>query len=75
MQVDLASVDRGPLVVTLRHEGKTRVRDRYMISAPVNGRVMHILQESEAVVAAGTPIMEVGDDSRLEVVVDLPLLL
>lgn len=41
------------------------------VRAPVSGRVMRIIQESEAVVAPGTPILEVGDASRLEIVVDL----
>ncbi len=47
--------------------------DRFVIPvrAPVSGRVMRIIQESEAVVAPGTPILEVGDASRLEIVVDL----
>jgi len=35
--VDVASVSRGPLQVTVIEEGKTRVIDRYIISAPVPG--------------------------------------
>lgn len=41
------------------------------VRAPIDGRVMRIMQESEAVVTAGTPILEVGDQSELEIVVDL----
>ena len=33
---------RGPLVVTMDEEGETRVRDRYVVSAPVMGRVERI---------------------------------
>jgi HlyD family secretion protein len=40
--VDLASVSRGPLVVTVDEEGRTRVRDRFVIAAPVTGRVLRI---------------------------------
>ncbi len=41
--------------------------------APVSGRVLQRWQQSETVVAAGTPIMEVGDPERdLEVLVELP---
>ena len=40
--VDVETVGRGPLQVTLDHEGKTRVRDRYVISAPLAGRVRRI---------------------------------
>lgn len=35
--VDVASVSTGPLQVTVEEEGKTRVIDRYVISAPVAG--------------------------------------
>ena len=41
-QVDVASVSRGPLVVTVDEEGVTRVRDRFVVSAPVSGRVLRI---------------------------------
>lgn len=39
--------------------------------APVSGRVLRVLTESEQVVQAGTPILEIGNPSNLEVVVDL----
>jgi HlyD family secretion protein len=41
------------------------------IRAPVTGRILKISQESEAVVQAGTPLIEIGNPSNLEVVVDL----
>jgi len=41
------------------------------IKAPVSGRVLAVLRESEGVVTAGTPLIELGDPKRLEVVVDL----
>lgn len=41
------------------------------IKSPINGTVLRILQESEGVVTAGTPLLEVGDPHELEVVVDL----
>jgi HlyD family secretion protein len=41
------------------------------IRAPVSGRVLRILQESEAVVMLGAPLIEIGDPKDLEVVVDL----
>lgn len=40
--VDIASVTRGPLVVTVEEEGKTRVMDRYVISAPMAGYARRI---------------------------------
>ncbi len=41
------------------------------IYAPVAGRVLQILHESEGVVSAGTPLVEIGDPRDLEIVVDL----
>ncbi|MBE2213380.1 MAG: HlyD family efflux transporter periplasmic adaptor subunit [Opitutaceae bacterium] len=41
------------------------------LTAPVAGRVLRVFQESERPVAAGTPILEVGDPTDLEVVVEL----
>ena len=41
------------------------------IRAPVSGRVLKIVQDSEAVVAAGAPLLEIGDPLDLEVVADL----
>lgn len=35
--VDLATVQRGPMEVTILEEGKTRVKDRYVVSSPVTG--------------------------------------
>ncbi|MFZ6799643.1 efflux RND transporter periplasmic adaptor subunit [Undibacterium sp. Di24W] len=43
----------------------------FAIKAPVSGKVLKILQQSEATVAAGTGLLELGDPSKLEVVVDL----
>lgn len=40
--VDVAGVSRGPLVVTVDEEGRTRVRDRFVVTAPVAGRVFRI---------------------------------
>jgi HlyD family secretion protein len=42
VEVDVATVSRGPLVVTVEEEGRTRVRDRFVVSAPVTGRVLRI---------------------------------
>jgi HlyD family secretion protein len=39
---DIAVVKRAPLRVTLDEEGETRVRDRFVVSAPLAGRVLRI---------------------------------
>lgn len=41
------------------------------VRSPVAGRVLRVREESERIVAAGTPLVEIGDPSDLEVVVDV----
>jgi HlyD family secretion protein len=41
------------------------------VYSPVSGKVLRVLQESEAVVAPGTALIEIGDPENLEVFVDL----
>lgn len=43
----------------------------FTIRAPIDGRILRVLQENEAVVQMGTPLVEVGDPAHLEIVVDL----
>ena len=45
--------------------------DCISIRSPVHGQVLRILQQSEAVVTAGAPLVEIGDPRDLEIVVDL----
>ncbi|MEO0804168.1 MAG: HlyD family efflux transporter periplasmic adaptor subunit, partial [Cyanobacteria bacterium J06642_2] len=48
--VDLATIERGDLKVTVDAEGKTRIRDRFVIAAPVAGRLARIdLDEGDLV--------------------------
>jgi HlyD family secretion protein len=42
-----------------------------IVYAPSDGVVLRLIQESEMVLQAGTPILEVGDTGNLEIVVDL----
>ncbi len=41
------------------------------ISAPVSGQILRLLRESEVVVQAGEPLVEIGDPQSLEIVADL----
>ena len=41
------------------------------LRSPIDGVVLRVLQESEALVAPGTPLVEVGNPGELEVVADL----
>lgn len=51
--VELAPVQRGPLQVSLVEEGQTRVKDRFVIAATVDGLVCRIDLEVGDTVAAG----------------------
>lgn len=56
--------------------GGTGTQDRgedccVKLVAPIDGVVLGLSVESENVVAAGAPLAEIGDPSRLEIVVDL----
>jgi HlyD family secretion protein len=66
---DVVRVERGSLRVTLDEEGETRVRDRYMVSAPVAGRVLRIeLEPGDPVVAGDTVLatFQPGDPVPLD---------
>jgi len=41
------------------------------VRAPVAGSVLRVLEESERIVAAGTPLLELGNPGDLEIVVDV----
>ncbi|HYY98121.1 MAG TPA: HlyD family efflux transporter periplasmic adaptor subunit [Pyrinomonadaceae bacterium] len=42
-----------------------------VVRAPVTGRVLRVLEESERVVAAGTPLVEISNTSAVELVADV----
>jgi HlyD family secretion protein len=63
VDVDVAPVVRGALLVTVDREGKTRVRERYVVSAPLAGRLRRIelhpgdtVKEGETVLAVIEPV-------------------
>lgn len=41
------------------------------IKAPISGQILRIPAESEQVVTAGTPLMEIGDPAKLEITTDI----
>lgn len=43
----------------------------FPVRTPVSGRVLRMIEESERVVTAGAPIMEVGNPAGIEIVADL----
>jgi HlyD family secretion protein len=68
--VDLGAAERGPLTVAVSDEGETRVRDVYVVSAPLPGRMQRIeVEAGDAVVADSTVVarIEPGDPAFLDV--------
>ena len=57
LEADFAEVSRGPLRITLDEEGETRVRDRYVVSAPLAGRVLRIEHEPGDRVRAASTVL------------------
>lgn len=59
IRVDVSTVQRGDLQVTVDAEGKTRVRDRFTISAPVDGHLARIQLEEGDSVQVGTLVARI----------------
>lgn len=57
--VELAPVSRGPLTVSIVEEGKTRVRDRYLITAPVSGNMQRVRLKAGDELKAGETLITV----------------
>lgn len=57
LAVDVARAARGPMEVTLDEDGDTRVRERFVVSAPVSGRLQRIeLEPGDRVVRGRTVV-------------------
>ena len=58
--VDLVKVEQGNMLVTVEEEGETRVKDIYMLSAPVTGHMLRIDAEvGDDVIAAETLVAQI----------------
>ena len=55
--VDMATVDRGPLRVTVDEDGKTRIKERYVVSSPLSGRLLRIELEAGDEVRPGQTLI------------------
>lgn len=53
VEADLAKADRGDVRVEVVDEGRTRMHDIYVVSAPITGRVLRVEVEPGDAVAAG----------------------
>jgi HlyD family secretion protein len=57
VEVDLVKVDRGTVRVTVDEDGKTRIREKYVVSAPLNGRILRISLDPGDKVEAGKTLL------------------
>lgn len=65
-------LDQSRIALRQYSSGSTGAQQRaWQIKAPVSGKILKIQQQSEGIVQAGTPLMDLGDPSQLEVVVDV----
>ncbi len=62
--VETAPVTRGPLRVYLTEEGKTRIKHRYLVSAPVSGQLRRIALDPGDPVRAGETVVAVIEPLR-----------
>jgi HlyD family secretion protein len=57
IEVDLVEATRGTVRVTVDQEGKTRIHDKYVVSAPLNGRILRITMRPGDTVEAGKTLL------------------
>src|SRR3989337_2850994 len=57
VEVDLVAVERGMLRVTVDEDGMTRIREKYVVSAPLNGRILRISMDPGDEVDAGKTLL------------------
>jgi HlyD family secretion protein len=55
--VELGAVTRGPMAVTVDQDGRTRVRDRYVVSAPLQGQLLRVNLRAGDPIEAGRTLL------------------
>ncbi len=56
--VDMAVTEKSPMTVTINEEAKTRVRDAYVVSAPIAGRLLRVdVEPGDPVIGQETVIV------------------
>ncbi|CAN5686106.1 HlyD family efflux transporter periplasmic adaptor subunit [soil metagenome] len=63
IEVETGLVSRGPLTVHVVEEGKTRIRNRFVVSAPVAGLMRRVILKPGATVVAGETMLTVIEPS------------
>ncbi len=63
IEVETSTISRGPLTVHVIEEGKTRIRNRYLIAAPVTGTMLRVSLKAGDPVSAGSTRLTAIDPS------------
>jgi HlyD family secretion protein len=63
VEVDLVEVTRGSMRVTVDEEGKTRIRERYVVSAPLGGSLLRVQLKAGSPVVAGKTTLAILEPS------------
>jgi len=58
MEVETAKVETGPMMVTIDEEGRTRVKERFVLSAPVSGYMRRAAFDAGDAVGKGQVVVE-----------------
>ncbi len=59
IEVETGTVARAPLTVRIAEEGKTRIRNRYVVAAPLGGRMRRVPMKAGDDVKAGETVLTV----------------
>ncbi len=68
--VDLATVEQGPLMVTVDEDGQTRIKEKYVVSAPMSGRLRRIELDPGDPVVRGKTLLAVIEPKDPELLDD-----
>jgi len=60
VRVTIGTVERRPLEVTVDESGKTRIRNKYVVSAPASGQLSRITLEAGDPVEAGARVAQIA---------------
>ncbi|MDB5336051.1 MAG: yknX 2, partial [Planctomycetaceae bacterium] len=61
---DLEHISKGELRVTVNEDGKTRIKDRYLVSSPLSGQLLRVeLEPGDSVTAMKTVVAQLQPDA------------
>jgi HlyD family secretion protein len=57
VHVDLARIEHGPMQVSVEEDGRTRIKERFVVASPLNGRLMRIQLDPGDTVTSGETLL------------------